>query len=148
MKKSGILNSKLMQGITSLGHYDIVFICDSGFPIPKGMDYVDLAIVENLPTMPQVLTAVLSEAIFSDYYIPDNMEARNPGSYKIVTELLSKQECKKVPFSELRELALTAKLFIRTGDCRPCSNIVLVSASGVPATYTKLDIDCKLTINV
>jgi len=148
MKKSGILNAELMFGLTSLGHYDVVLICDSGFPIPRGADCIDLAIVENLPTMPQVLTAVLGEAIFSDYYIPDNMAERNKASYDYVTGLLSRQTKNEVPFSELCAIAEKAKLIIRTGDCRPCSNVALVSASGVPSTYTKFDIDCKLEIDV
>ena len=49
MKKSGILNAPLSQIVARMGHTDKLVICDSGLPIPKGVDLVDLAVTQNIP---------------------------------------------------------------------------------------------------
>lgn len=45
MKKTGILNARLMGLITALGHKDTFMIADAGMPIPKGVEIVDLVLV-------------------------------------------------------------------------------------------------------
>ncbi|GAA3312078.1 hypothetical protein GCM10020219_021300 [Nonomuraea dietziae] len=43
MKRSGILNAALAGQLARLGHTDRVLVCDSGMPIPAGVEVVDLA---------------------------------------------------------------------------------------------------------
>ena len=63
MKKSGILNAKLSEIIASMGHTDKLVICDSGLPIPKGAQTVDLALSLNIPSFIDTLQVILQEML-------------------------------------------------------------------------------------
>lgn len=69
MKKRGILNAQLMSELTKLRHTDKMVICDAGFPIPKDATVVDVSLIAGVPTLPQVLKAVLNEIIVEEYAI-------------------------------------------------------------------------------
>ena len=45
MKKSGIINPKLIRCLAELGHFDSFVICDMGFPIPKHAERIDLSLL-------------------------------------------------------------------------------------------------------
>lgn len=130
MKKSGILNAQLLCELTRLRHTDKLVICDAGFPIPAGANVVDVSLVAGLPDFPQVLRAVVNELIFEDYMVFDVMKEKNPACYQLVTELFQAQSHSEVPMAQFLAAARDAKLFIRTGELRPASNLLLTSASG------------------
>jgi D-ribose pyranase len=140
MKKSGILNPYIMQGLTSLGHLDSVVICDAGFPIPKEANYVDISLIAGIPDFLQVLQAVLNEIIIEEYVVFDFMQKYNPKYYNEVQRLFKKQRVVECSMDDFRVRADAAKLFIRTGELLPASNIILVSASGVDFVCKELDI--------
>ena len=141
MKKSGLLNAELMGELTKLRHQDKFVICDIGFPIPKGAKVVDVSLVEGLPTFQQVLKAVLNEVIVEDYMIFDFMKEYNPEYYSFLKENLVNQTSSEVSMPEFVRASEAAKLFIRTGEPRPASNILLTSATGVRFMNEKLNID-------
>lgn len=141
MKKSGLLNAELMGELTKLRHQDKFVICDIGFPIPKGAKVVDVSLVEGLPTFQQVLKAVLNEVIVEDYMIFDFMKECNPEYYSFLKENLVNQTSSEVSMPEFVRASEAAKLFIRTGEPRPASNILLTSATGVRFMNEKLNID-------
>jgi len=43
VKKTILINSRLSEVIASMGHTDTIAIADSGLPIPKGVERIDLA---------------------------------------------------------------------------------------------------------
>ena len=65
MKRGKILNSELSHALASLGHGDLMIVCDAGFPIPSDVWRIDLAIVQDVPDLETVLTA-LSEAFIAE----------------------------------------------------------------------------------
>jgi len=140
MKKNGILNPYLMEGLTSLGHLDSVVICDAGFPIPKEANYVDISLTAGIPDFLQVLHAVLNEIIVEEYVVFDFMQKYNPKYYEEIKRLFMKQKAVECSMDDFRDRAKAAKLFIRTGELLPASNIILVSASGVDFVSKELDI--------
>ena len=81
MKKNGLLHSELMKAITAARHHDTIIICDVGMPVPDGCNYIDLALVRGLPSLPQVLKAVLNEMVIERYEIFDLMPQYNPEMY-------------------------------------------------------------------
>ena len=141
MKKNGILNPYLMQGLTSLGHLDSVLICDAGFPTPKGVNVIDISLVAGIPNFMQVLEAVLNEIIVEEYVVFDFMEKYNKKYYDEVKKIFVKQKAVECSMDDFRVLAEKAKLVIRTGELLPASNIILVSASGVDFICKDLDIN-------
>lgn len=38
MKRVGILNENISRVVASMGHGDMLAVCDAGFPIPKGTE--------------------------------------------------------------------------------------------------------------
>lgn len=140
MKKNGMLNAQLLGELTKLRHQDQLVICDIGFPIPKGSNVVDVSLVEGLPTFVQVLKAVLNEIIVEDYVIFDFMKQYNEEYYSFLKENLKNQACSEVSMEAFVEASKAAKLFIRTGEPKPASNILLTSATGVRFMNEKLDV--------
>lgn len=140
MKKSGILNPYIMQGLTALGHLDSVVICDAGFPVPQGVNCVDISLVGGVPNFIQVLNAVLNEIIVEEYVVFDFMEKYNSDYYQKVKSLFKKQKSVECSMDDFRKKAENAKLFIRTGELLPASNIILISASGVNFVAKDLDV--------
>lgn len=146
MKKNGILNAELMGELTKLRHQDQFVICDIGFPIPKGAKVVDVSLVEGLPTFPQVLKAVLNEVIVEDYVVFDFMKEYNEEYYNFVKSNLVNQTSSEVSMDEFVQRSSAAKLFIRTGEPKPASNILLTSATGVRFMSEKLDVKFESVI--
>lgn len=91
MKKTGILNAELMGELTKIRHKDKLVICDAGFPIPKGANVVDVSLVAGIPSMLQVLKAVLNEIIVEDYTVFDAMKEANPEYYIFLTGIFKAQ---------------------------------------------------------
>jgi len=143
MKKGGILNARLMGELTALRHRDKFVICDVGLPIPKDATTVDLALVEGIPSFMQTLKAVLNEIIVEEVVIFDVLKQYNAETEEEIRGLFKNQKLRCVPPDEFGELVNDAKLFIRTAEFKPCSNILLYSASGVPFLADPLDIICK-----
>ena len=140
MKKTGILNADLAGELTRLRHLDRFVICDAGFPIPKDSNVVDVSLIAGIPTMMQVLKAVLNELIVEEYIIFDRMESANPEYFHEIKGFFVNQAHSEVSMPEFIELAKDAKLFIRTGELKPCSNIMLTSATGVRERNEKFDV--------
>ncbi len=140
MKKTGILNAQLIGELAKIRHQDKLVICDIGFPIPKGAVVVDVSLVEGIPTFMQVLKAVLNEIIVEDYTVFDFMKQYNTEYYDQIQEFFVNQTHSEVSMPEFIELSKEAKLFIRTGEGKPASNILLTSATGVKEMNCALDV--------
>lgn len=140
MKKSGVLNANLMYELTKLRHLDKLVICDAGFPIPKGATVVDVSLVSGIPTFMQTLKAVLNEMIFEEYIIFDFMKVHNKEYYDEIKEIFVNQKSSEISMEDFIEVSKEAKLFIRTGELKPASNILLTSATGVREMNETLNI--------
>ena len=51
MKRGKLLNSELNHAIASMGHGDLMIVCDAGFPIPDDVWRIDLAITRDVPDL-------------------------------------------------------------------------------------------------
>lgn len=140
MKKNGILNAQLLCELTKLRHTDKFVICDAGFPIPAGGNVIDISLTAGIPSFEQTLRAVVNEIIVESYTAFAVMPEKNPDCYHLVSSLFHFQERTLVSMSEFLELSHDAKLFIRTGELRPASNLLLVSASGTQPAVEKFDV--------
>lgn len=141
MKKTGILNAELICELTKVRHKDKLVICDAGFPIPKNAVTIDVSLVAGIPSMIQVLKAVLNEIIVEEYMIFDKMKEANAEYYKFLTEIFQMQTKQEIDMDNFIVQVQEAKLFIRTGELRPCANIMLTSATGVKSKCDVMDIN-------
>lgn len=127
MKKGGILNPALCHLLASSGHTDYFTICDRGFPVPDGPPRIDLALVDDIPTVLDVLRAVAAEWAIDRVLIAQEMTEASPHRVDEVRAILGDVPLQIVTHLELKRLAQTAKATVRTGDTCPYANIIVVS---------------------
>lgn len=140
MKKGGILNAQLMYELTKLRHRDKMVICDVGFPIPKDATVVDVSLIDGVPDAMTTLKAVLNEIIVEEYAVSASMAERNPKYRQELKAIFQNQACKELAGQDFVDYTKDAKFFVRTGEFLPYSNILLVSASGVPSASSQFDV--------
>jgi D-ribose pyranase len=138
MKRNGILNLGLNQAIAAMGHGDFLIVCDAGFPIPSGVERVDLAVVPDIPDIATVLTAINSEFIAEKVAYATEMANNNPRLKEKVDRIFSGAEINTVPHADiLGSLSHKAKFIVRTGSFDPWGNILLYSGVDVKRWFTK-----------
>jgi D-ribose pyranase len=138
MKIKGILNRKLNKVIASMGHGQIVIICDAGFPIPKDAWYVDLAIKKDLPDLTTVLELISEEFISEKVMFANEVQTNNPPLFRDLQRIFPDAELKPISHEDmLSTVAKEAKAIIRTGAYNPWGNIALVSGTDPFAWFEK-----------
>lgn len=129
MKKIGTLNRHLSRIIAQMGHTDRLVICDSGLPIPRGKEVVDLALRPGLPGFLDTLDVILEELEVEKAVIADELVASGNGVYHELMERLEGVEVEHVPHEQFKHLTNgdgnTA--FVRTGEATPYANVILCS---------------------
>ena len=129
MKRSGVLNSELSRIIASMGHTDKLVICDSGLPIPKNSEVVDLALTKNIPRFIDTLKVILEELKVEEAIVTNELVTGNSKYYKDITSLLNGTKIRKVNHEKFKEITRNGGnlTFVRTGEATPYANIILVS---------------------
>ncbi len=127
MKKSTLLNSDLSYVIATLGHTEMLVIADAGLPIPSSTERVDLALVRGVPGAIETLSAVLSEMQVERVILAKETQGINPDFEKSVRDLLPDVPVDFVSHDELKRLSANSRAVVRTGECKPYANVILVS---------------------
>jgi D-ribose pyranase len=138
MKRSKLLNSELSHAIASMGHGDLMIVCDAGFPIPNDVWRVDLALIPDVPDLETVLTAINEDFIAEKVAYATEMADNNPKLLEKVQRIFSDADYDTVPHEEiLGGIASQAKVIVRTGAFDPWGNILLYSGVEVNAWFSK-----------
>lgn len=129
MKKGACLNSEVSYVISGMGHFDQLAIGDAGFPVPKGVPKIDLAVTYGTPEFLKVLDTVSGEFMIQKAVIAAEMKAYNPDLYHQTVERLKREgaEIEELSHEELKQLSRGCKAVIRTGECTPYANVILES---------------------
>jgi D-ribose pyranase len=127
MKRGGVLNPALSHLLASTGHTDYFTVCDRGFPVPEGPERIDLALVDDIPTVLDVLAAVTAEWSLDRVLITHEMDAISPDRVAEMRALLGEVPFERVSHGQLKRLAQGARATVRTGDTVPYANIIVVS---------------------
>jgi D-ribose pyranase len=126
MKKGLLLNIALSQLIASLGHGDMVVIGDAGLPVPPGVPVIDLALTRGVPGFMQTLTTVLAEMQVEGHVLADELAENNP----VVAGAIAALDLpgrSAASHAEFKRLCAHARAVVRTGECTPYANIILVA---------------------
>jgi D-ribose pyranase len=126
VKKRGILNPSINNLLARTGHTDYFTICDRGFPVPDGPERIDLALVDNIPTVLDVLKAIAEEYHIDRVVITQEMKEISPQRYQELFEIVS-DKLEAISHIEFKRLSQSGKATIRTGDTCPYGNIIVVS---------------------
>ena len=138
MKRSTILNAELNYAIASMGHTDLMIVCDAGFPIPDDAWRIDLALVADVPDLETVLTAIAGDFIAERVSYAAEMAENNPPLLAKVKRIFADSNHEPIPHALiLSEMAAQAKVIVRTGAFDPWGNILLYSGVDAPVWFTK-----------
>lgn len=132
LKKAGIVNAPLLSGIAELGHTDVCILSDVGFPIPKEVSRINLSLVPGMPSLLEVLEAVIAEMDVEEAFVSAEIAEANPRMLKALEEMLQRTEgivLKHVPHSEFKARSRDIKFIVRTGENTPYSNIMLIAGA-------------------
>lgn len=138
MQRGKILNAELNRAIASMGHGEFMIVCDAGFPIPNGAWRVDLAVVQDIPDLETVLSAINESYVAEKVAYAAEMADNNPPLLAKVKRIFADAEHSTLPHTEiLGGMAAKAKVIVRTGAFDPWGNILLYSGVDVPKWFSK-----------
>jgi D-ribose pyranase len=127
VKKTPLLNQPLSAAIAGLGHTDTLVIADAGLPIPDGPQRIDLAVRAGLPPLLDVLRAVLEELAIQEVVIAEEMAGHSPQLRAALREVLGDVPVRTLPHEDFKRQTRAARAIVRTGECTPYANIILVA---------------------
>jgi len=129
MLKDGLLNPRLLHLLSRIRHTNTLVIADYAFPFWPQIETVDLALVKGVPTIQQVLSAILPAWKCGAIWMAEEFKTHNDPK----TIASFRKSCRGVPiqFEPHNDLKLRvphAIGLIRTGDDTIYSNMILESA--------------------
>ena len=127
MKKKGILNPELNRVISSMGHFDLLTVCDAGLPIPLNVERIDLSIEENLPQFLDVVSAIAKDLEVQRIVLAEEAIEKNPAIIEGLQSIFRDIEVDYITHESFKLLTQKSRAVIRTGECSPYANVILES---------------------
>ena len=130
MLRTGILNPQINSLLARVRHTNTIVISDRGFPFWPQIETVDISLVDDVPTVLQVLSAIRENFVIGKAFMAEEfLMCNSPEMKAAYDEVL---EGIKLEF-ESHEKAFKPRVpsaigLIRTGDMTRYGNIILVSA--------------------
>lgn len=127
MYKTGTLNSEISKVLSDLGHTDTIVIGDCGLPVPKGVQKIDLAVRQGLPSFIDVVDEVARHMVIEHVTLAEEIKYSNPAVLKEVSSIMKDIPNDFVTHEQFKTLTENSKVIIRTGEATPYANIILRS---------------------
>jgi D-ribose pyranase len=128
MINHGILNPQMLALLARVRHTNAIVIADRGFPFWPTIETVDVSVVDDLPTVLQLIIALRKNHNFTQAFMAKEFQKNN---FKHVQEKFSKAlrriPTKFEPHEELKKRVPHAIGLIRTGDTTQYANTILIS---------------------
>lgn len=129
MLKSGILNPHVLSLLARVRHTNTLVIADRGFPFWPQIETVDLSLVDNVPTVLDVLNALRPNFIVGKAWMAREFKRENPAATQAkFADALGNVPLIFEPHVEFKKRGPHAIGLIRTGDTTQYANLVLESA--------------------
>lgn len=130
MLKQGILNPQIGSLLARVRHTNALVIADRGFPFWPMIETVDISLVDDVPTVLQVLGAIRANFVVGRAFMAEEFLAHNPDATRAAyAHALGGVEVIHEPHeASFKPRVPHAIGLIRTGDTTPYGNVVLVSA--------------------
>ncbi|MAT70019.1 MAG: D-ribose pyranase [Planctomycetaceae bacterium] len=129
MLKTGILNPHVLSLLARVRHTNTLVIADRGFPSWGSVETVDLSLVDDVPTVRQVLAALRENFVVGAAWMAEEFNREN--GLPVLTDykdLLAPVEIHFEPHEQFKRRVPHAVGLIRTGDTTQYANIILESA--------------------
>ena len=129
MLKTGILNPQINSLLSRVRHTNTLVIADRGFPFWPMIETVDVSVMDDLPTVLQLLKAIRPNfEIGKAWMAQEFMKQNNVKTRTAFAGTLRGIELIREPHVEFKKRVPHAIGLIRTGDTTPYANIILESA--------------------
>jgi D-ribose pyranase len=129
MIKTGILNPQVLSLLARVRHTNTLVIADRGFPFWPQIETVDISLVDDVPTVLQVLAAIrpnfnVGKAWMAQEFLAANGKKTRAQFVGALKGALLKFE----PHVQFKKRVPLAIGLIRTGDTTQYGNVILESA--------------------
>jgi D-ribose pyranase len=128
MLKTGILNPHLLSLLARVRHTNTLVIADRGFPFWPAIETIDLSLVDDVPTVPQVLAALRPNFVIAQAWMAEEFRRENSAETQArFAAALSGVRLSLEPHVEFKRRVPQAIGLIRTGDTVQYANVILES---------------------
>jgi D-ribose pyranase len=129
MLKTGILNPAVLSLLARIRHTNTLVIADRGFPFWPHLETVDLSLVDDIPTVLQVLDAIRPDFEIGRVYAAEEFRQQNDKTrQRALSARLTGISLVFEPHIEFKKRVPNAIGLIRTGDTVQYSNLIIESA--------------------
>jgi D-ribose pyranase len=129
MLKTGILNPHINSLLSRVRHTNTLVIADRGFPFWPMIETVDISLVDDVPTVLQVLAAIRANFQIGKAWMAQEFLKHNSAKVcDAYAEALRGITVSHEPHVEFKRRVPSAIGLIRTGDTIQYANIILESA--------------------
>ena len=128
MIKTGILNPQINSLLSRVRHTNALVIADRGFPFWPHIETVDVSLVDDVPTVLQVLAAVRKNFNVTQAYMAREFQKNNTATTRAAfAKGLTGIPVKFEPHVQFKKRVPGAIGLIRTGDTIQYANVILIS---------------------
>lgn len=129
MLKRGILNPQILSLLARVRHTNTLVIADRGFPSWPSIETIDIALVDDVPTVRQVLAALADNFVVGAAFMAEEFHRHNPAAVlDDYQRILAKVPIRFEPHAEFKRRVPQVIGLVRTGDTTQYGNIILESA--------------------
>lgn len=129
MIKQGILNPQILSLLARVRHTNTLVIADRGFSYWKMIEMVDISLVDNVPTVLQVLDALKANFLVGQIFMAEEFKTENTPEVQKAFETIRRDiPITFEPHNNFKLRVPQAVGLIRTGDTIQYANMILESA--------------------
>ena len=129
MLKTGILNPRILELLARVRHTNTLVIADRGFPFWPQIETVDISLVDDVPSVLQVIAAVRGSCVIGKAWMAKEfLKANDDRTRARFVSALKGASVKFEPHVDFKKRVPNAIGLIRTGDTTQYGNIILESA--------------------
>jgi D-ribose pyranase len=129
MLRTGILNPNLNSLLSRIRHTNLLVIADRGYPYWPQLETVDISLVDNIPTVVDVVRAIRVNFSIGRAWMAEEFRQHNSTeTQQAFHDALGNIAVEFELHSELKRRTVGAIGLIRTADTIPYANVILESA--------------------
>lgn len=129
MLKTGLLNPAVLSLLARVRHTNTLVIADRGFPFWPEIETVDLSVVDDLPTVAQLVAALRPNFVIGHVFAAEQVKTANtPERLARHLAALEGLPITFEPHVDFKKRVPLAIGLIRTGDTTQYGNLILESA--------------------
>ena len=129
MLKTGILNPAILSLLCRVRHTNTLVIADRGFPYWPQIETVDISLVDDIPKVLDVLSAIRANFVAGRFFQAREFQEVNDAATRQARQrAFEGMEVIEEPHVEFKRRVPSAIGLIRTGDTIQYGNLIIESA--------------------